>query len=128
MRAGVVIGLVVALALTGCAGGTPPARSAPVPSPGCGGFHLAVRNTGHADAAVSMNGQAVTTVPAGKRVVIAEYGEFPAPAMPWDLRVTRTTDGAVLLTAHVVKDGSDQGQVSVGDAPAAEVALSSYTC
>jgi len=75
-----------------------------------------------------MNGQAVTTVPAGQRADIAEYGEFPAPAMPWDLKVTRTTDGTVLLTAHVVKDGSDQGQVSVGDAPAAEVALSSYTC
>ena len=69
--------------------------------------------------------QAVTTVAAGQSADIAEYGQYPAPAMPWDLEVTRAADGAVLLTAHLASDGSDARHVSVGDAP---VAVSASTC
>ena len=128
MRAGGLIGIVVALALAGCAGGTSSGGAAPVPSKACGGYHIVVDNTGHADVAVSLNDQAVTTVAAGQSADIAQYGQYPAPAMPWDLKLTRATDGAVLLTAHLANDGSDGRRVSVGDAPVAEPALSAYTC
>jgi hypothetical protein len=123
MRAGGLIGTVVALALAGCAGG--PSSGGADPVAACGGFHIVVHNTGQADVAVSLNDQAVTTVAAGQSADIAEYGQYPAPAMPWDLKVTRAADGAVLLTAHLANDGSDARRVSVGDAP---VDVSAYAC
>lgn len=128
MRAGGLIVTVAAVALAGCAAGTSSGEAAAVPSKACGGYHVVIDNTGRADAAVSLNDEAVTTVAAGHSADIAQYGEFPAPRMPWDLKVTRTTDGAVLLTAHLENDGSDGRRVSVGDDPVAEAALSPYTC
>ncbi len=75
-----------------------------------------------------MNGEAITTVEPGGTADIAQYGNYPAPAMPWEVDATRVKDGAVVFTAHLDNDGTDGRRVQVDDALAGDLALTLFVC
>ena len=118
-----VFALLIAAGAAGCtaAGGSstyPPPR--PLPS-GCGGPSVIITN-GHSPVAVRIDdafvwayvsGEPEQTIPAGATAQLDNWDGLPRP--PWDLEVTRSPDGVVLLSVHVV----DETSVSfdVGDAP-----------
>ena len=119
-----VFALLIAAGAAGCtaAGGSstyPPPR--PLPS-GCGGPSVIITNVGHSPVAVRIDdafvwayvsGEPEQTIPAGATAQLDNWDGLPRP--PWDLEVTRSPDGVVLLSVHVV----DETSVSfdVGDAP-----------
>jgi hypothetical protein len=125
---------IVVVALAGCAPAGPASSGAAAPSvaaapsKACGGYHIAIANAGTSELEVRINGQPVTTVVPGATANIAEYGEYPAPPMPWDVAAISRQDGAVVFSAHLVNDGSDGRWVRVGDRPADEVALALFVC
>jgi hypothetical protein len=119
-----MLAVVIALAATGCSA----VGGGPQPSKACGGFHLVVRNAGATAVAVSFNRQSITTIEPGQAEAIAEFGPRNPPTMPWDVVISRITDGVVLLSLHVVNDGSDGQSVTVSDQPLPSSPLTAYTC
>jgi hypothetical protein len=86
-------------------------------------------NVGHSPVAVRINdafvwayvgGEPWQTIPAGATAQLDNWDELPR--LPWDLEVTRSPDGVVLLAVHVV----DKTSLSfdVGDAPDASASPS----
>jgi hypothetical protein len=127
------LAVLATLSIAGCAAGAPSSASGgsspvPVPSKACGGFHLLVTNAGTSAIAVRLNGQAITTVEPGGTADIAQYGNHPAPAMPWEVDARRVKDGAVVFTAHLDNDGTDGRRVQVSDALAGDLALTPFVC
>ncbi len=58
---------------------------------------------------VYINGEPKQTIPAGATAQLNNYAEMPP--LPLDLEVTRSTDGVVLLTAHLVDDSGPRFEV-----------------
>lgn len=88
---------------------------------------------GQSDAEVRLNGNLVTTVRPGQTTDIDQHiqglrGQAYVPPMPWDVKVTRVSDGAVLLTIHLTDDGTDGRFFQVGEVPDAVASGVAYVC
>ncbi len=88
---------------------------------------------GQSDAEVRLNDKLVTTVRPGQTTDIDQHfqglrGQAYVPPMPWDVKVTRVSDGAVLLAIHLTDDGTDGQFFQVGYAPAAGSSGVAYVC
>jgi hypothetical protein len=131
-----VLLLCIVLSAAACAGtGTTPTATPtprPVASGSCLGNHFVIDNVGRSDVEVRFNGNLVTTVNPGQTADIAQYpdqpgyGLFKVPPLPWEVQVTRVTDGAVLLAIHLTDDGTDGRRFEVGDVAVAEAAGVAY--
>jgi hypothetical protein len=125
MRRPLVVLVCLALAAGVAFGAT---RLIPSSSKACGGYHLAIDNGSGSEVAIVINGQPVRNLPADQSADISEWGNWHAGAMPWDVEVTRITDGVVLLTAHLTNDGSDGRRVRIEPAPQSQTNMAGYTC
>lgn len=124
----VVVALIVAGLLAGCA----MAGSSPTPSPGnskaCGGYHLAIENLAGTTISVEFNGQHITNVASGTTADIAQWGVFAVPSMPWNIEISRADDASILLALRLVDDGMDGRRLTVVDPPAPTPDLMAYLC
>lgn len=136
MRRLVMVACMVLSAAACTASGSTPSPTAtplPVASHACGGYHLMLSIVGQSDAEVRLNGNLVTTVRPGQTTDIDQHiqglrGQAYVPPMPWDVAVTRVSDGTVLLTIHLTDDGTDGRFFQVGDVPAAGASGVAYVC
>lgn len=103
-------------------------RLIPQSTKACGGYHIVIDNGSGSEVAIEVNGQAITYLPRDQTADISEWGNWHAGAMPWDVLVTRTSNGQALLTIHLTDDGSDGHRVRVEPAPQPQANLASYTC
>jgi hypothetical protein len=97
-------------------------------SKACGGYHLAIDNLGGSEIMVRINGSRVTSIEPGETADIAQWGTYSVPLMPWDVELRRLSDGVVVLSLHVVDDGTDGRRVRVGDTPVESAPTSAYVC
>ena len=127
-----VLAIFILLATAGCAAaGTTPSATAPqmpAATKACGGFHLVLDNVGQADIEVRINGALVTTVTSRENANISRLSNRNVPNMPWNVRITRVTDGATLLAVQLTDDGTDGRHFQVGDAPIAQATGGAYIC
>jgi len=79
----------------------PEAIATPRPSLACGGFHLVVINRTPARVLVWINDARITDVAPEAMIEIVEMFWRPQlPSLPWDVQITRQSDGTQLLSRH----------------------------
>jgi hypothetical protein len=103
-------------------------RLIPGASKACGGYHIVIDNGSGSEVAIVIAGQPIRNLPADQTADISEWGNWHAGAMPWDVGVTRTSDGLVLLTVHLANDGSDGRRLRIEPAPQSQARMADYTC
>ena len=128
----VVFALLLAATAAGCtaAGGSLSASVVmtpyppPLPLASSCSYSVIIKNVGQSPVAVRINGalawvyisgEPEQTIPAGATAQLNNYDGMPP--LPLELEVTRSNDGVVLLTAHLVDDSSRTFEV--GDLPVA---------
>src|SRR3990172_2489780 len=81
---------------------SPPVGTAtPRPSMACGGFHLVVINRTPGRVLVWINDARITDVAPEAMIEIVEMFWRPQlPLLPWDVQITRQSDGTELLSRH----------------------------
>lgn len=73
----------------------------PRPSLACGGFHLLVVNRTSGGVLVWINEARITKLAPEAMVEIVEMFWRPElPPLPWDVQISRQSDGAELLSRH----------------------------
>jgi hypothetical protein len=98
--------LVLALALSGVAGGCSSVTGALVPSPACGGVHLLVINKAASPVIVRINGTDFATVagPGNTQLIQHFTSGLEAKGWPWKVEIVEAGTGQVLATREVAED------------------------
>lgn len=104
-----LIALVLALVLSGIAGGCSSIASGPVPSPACGGFRLSIHNAGSAPVLVYVNGQEQAPLNGGATQHMTEWGFPSMGALPWKVEIADAATGANIATREITESSGDGG-------------------
>jgi hypothetical protein len=103
-------------------------RLIPGSSKACGGYHVAIDNGSGSEISIVINDQSIGNLAANQTADISEWGNMHAGAMPWNLEVTRISDGLALLTVQITNDGSDGRRIRIEASPQSQANMSPYSC
>jgi hypothetical protein len=108
-RSWLCLGLAALTLTTGCAisGAATLPPSIPLASSACGGFHLTVANKTAGPVSVEVNGDSVGSIAAGESTTLVQGLSPEVGRMPWNVVVTRSSDGAALASIRY-EAGPDQ--------------------